>query len=286
MKKTMRTIASALATALVVGMMSFALTTTTASPAQAAVTVPTGWVNVKYTGGVRTHGSVFRVVGNWVWAYEDQGGGVPVGSVYLQFRPSGSAAWKNVAVDRTPNNFDLRQRVNLPGVHRLYYTGGRDAKGTYYARRATGAFASMPVKRKITVKLKKRAFKVSGKVSPNYKRKPVFLVKVKGPKATKGRKVAKVRTNRHGRYTVKLPKRSRTTYYRLWTPRKGDYVRGFSDKWIKTWRTYRRPVAGAGGSADVLQSGGATTSSLAEWRVESPVAGRRLSGSVAPTTLR
>jgi len=244
MKNALRTVAALAVTALVASLMSISLAPTPS--ANAATVAPTYWHQLKWTSPPRIYGTTMRFIGQMVAYNPNTGryGYVPCGSVVLQFAPQGKG-FRRVAADVTPSSYDLRHRTPSNGRYRLVYNG---CNYNGYAFPSRGLQFSVPAMRKITLKLKKRARVVHGKVTPNWRRKKVFLWQSKhGNINKKWRKVKVQKTNRRGRYSFKLPFVIGTRYYVVGTPRKGSFVKSVSRYRVKSrgWRTYGRTVPGS-----------------------------------------
>ena len=161
------------------------------------------------------------------------GTSVYAGTVNLHAKVAGGK-WKKI---RSANaggyvSFsDVKPKKNTQ--YRLVYNGGSSYDDTYLPSRSKNL--RVRVARKVTVKRtnNRRAYVYKGRVTPNFGKKKIVIQVSKREK--KGFKRFKaVKTNKKGFYTLRLPIRKGTWYWRLKVPGNKNYAANSS--WtIKTW---------------------------------------------------
>lgn len=130
------------------------------------------------------------------------GGYVYTGVASLQVSEAGGA-WRTVANDDTPSVLIFpARRAGSNAVYRVVYTGDATYASSVSANRA------LKVTRDLNERIKGVVF--NGKVAPSYKRKPVVIQ----VKAGRWKKFKVIRTDRRSRWSIKLPARSKRTYFR------------------------------------------------------------------------
>lgn len=155
-------------------------------------------------------------------------GAVRVGTVQLQSKVKGKS-WKTIKTEPASSYVSFGQvKPKEHTQYRISYSGGSDTYGNVFPAGVSKA-TKVKVKRKITAP--KKGFTLKGKVSPKYAKKKI-VVKV-STKPKKGfKKYKTIKTNKKGRYKLKLPKRRGVHFYKV-TVKKDKRFGGTS----YTWRT-------------------------------------------------
>lgn len=155
------------------------------------------------------------------------------GTVTLMAQEAGSAAWVPVATaENTYASFyDVKPQMNTS--YKVVYSGFTDPdQGTYgdnYTPSESAPF-TIGVARKIT--RPSSGFVIKGKVTPDYAKKKIVIQVSK--KEKKGYKKFKtIKTNKKGKYKVRLPRRGGTWYWSFTVKADAKYLaNGFG------WRTW------------------------------------------------
>ncbi|WP_110239590.1 hypothetical protein [Nocardioides gilvus] len=156
-------------------------------------------------------------------------GAVRVGSVQLQSKVTGKA-WKTIKTATASSYVSFGQiKPKEHTEYRISYSGGTDTYGNVF-RAGVSTPVKVKVKRKIT--FPRKGLTLKGKVSPQFKKKKL-VVKV-SKKETKGfKKYRTIKTNKKGRYSLKLPRRRGTFFYKVIVPKDKRFLSS-----SYTWRTY------------------------------------------------
>ena len=155
------------------------------------------------------------------------------GTVTLMAQEAGSAAWVPVAnAENTYASFyDVKPQMNT--AYKVVYSGFTDPdQGTYgdnYTPSESAPF-TIGVARKIT--RPSSGFVIKGKVTPDYAKKKIVIQVSK--KEKKGYKKFKtIKTDKKGKYKVRLPRRGGTWYWSFTVKADAKYLaNGFG------WRTW------------------------------------------------
>jgi hypothetical protein len=155
------------------------------------------------------------------------------GTVTLMAQEAGSAAWVPVATaENTYASFyDVKPQMNT--AYKVVYSGFTDPdQGTYgdnYTPSESAPF-TIGVARKIT--RPSSGFVIKGKVTPDYAKKKIVIQVSK--KEKKGYKKFKtIKTDKKGKYKVRLPRRGGTWYWSFTVKADAKYLaNGFG------WRTW------------------------------------------------
>jgi len=155
------------------------------------------------------------------------------GTVTLMAQEAGSAAWVPVATaENTYASFyDVKPQMNTS--YKVVYSGFTDPdQGTYgdnYTPSESAPF-TIGVARKIT--RPSSGFVIKGKVTPDYAKKKIVIQVSK--KEKKGYKKFKtIKTDKKGKYKVRLPRRGGTWYWSFTVKADAKYLaNGFG------WRTW------------------------------------------------
>lgn len=141
--------------------------------------------------------------------------------------------WVTVGTDTYPSSLYFSDvKVPANSRFRVVYSG---FTAQYSSQDSITAGTSKPkrvnVARKMTYKNRK-GFKITGRVTPQFKRKKLVI---KVSKRQKGgyKNWKKVRTNKKGRYTIRLPKRRGTWYWKIIAKGNKHYKKNFIG-----WRTW------------------------------------------------
>ena len=155
------------------------------------------------------------------------------GTVTLMAQEAGSAAWvPGATAENTYASFyDVKPNMNTS--YKVVYSGYTDPVQDAYADNYTpseSAPFSLGVARKIT--RPSSGFVIKGKVTPKYaKKKIVIKVSKKEKKGYKNWKT--IKTNKKGKYKVRLPRRGGTWYWSFTVKGDSKYLaNGFG------WRTW------------------------------------------------
>lgn len=141
--------------------------------------------------------------------------------------------WVNVGVDNSPGHLYFTDiAVPANSRFRVVYSG-HTAQNAYQdttARSVSGP-KRVNVARKMTYKDRK-GFRITGRVTPQFNRKKL-VIKVSNRQKGGYKNWKKVRTNKKGRYNVRLPKRRGTRYWKIIAPGNKHYKQSFIG-----WRTF------------------------------------------------
>ena len=124
------------------------------------------------------------------------------GVVTLQVSTPKKKAWKTIASAEVYSSFyfsGIKAKSNAS--YKVVYSGGTTAQNTLLP--GESAAVTIKVMRKLTAKTK--GLKVSGKVSPKYKKKKVKILQVVSRNRTK--LYTTIRTNKKSRFSFKAPNR-------------------------------------------------------------------------------
>ena len=204
--------------AALLGLVPVALS---AAPAQAAtyetrVTAQMSYTTVEagrdisITGNTEYFdGSTWRAVPS---NYESSPTASTAGAAVLQRKLAGSSTWTTIEVDSSAGSFYFYPvRATQNATYRVVFNA-LSKDGHVYP--ANGAEGKLTVLRKIDVKTKYGSLKVTGKVSPEFKKKKLVVQVKKG----KWKTWKKVKTNNKGKYAVKLVGSRNGTKYRFVAP--------------------------------------------------------------------
>ncbi|WP_110208888.1 hypothetical protein [Nocardioides daejeonensis] len=199
----MKRLLTGVISAALLGMTPIALA---ATPAQAA-TPTTTWIEGKITYSKAEYGRRIWLDGNVKSA-----NGYPSGTVLVQRRWADESSWSTVLTDTTPGYFSYDFKATRNAVFRVVFQGGSDSQYIYPAAQSNDV--TFGAYRKLDVKTSYSSLVVKGKVSPDFKNKK-FKVQVK-----KGgwKNFKKVKTNKKGKYAVKLAGSRKGTKYRFVVP--------------------------------------------------------------------
>lgn len=135
-----------------------------------------------------------------------------VGTSTLYARRAGRTDWVAVDTNASPGADFLDVEPRMTTTYKVVYGGGTEtdtAKGDRYASSESAPF-TVAVKRRITHP--SAGFELEGRVTPRYRRKPVRIRASRDQEA--GYELVRVvRTDRRGRYSFRLPRRSGTWYW-------------------------------------------------------------------------
>lgn len=160
------------------------------------------------------------------------GSSVYSGTVDLYASEAGGA-WKKISSKTASGYVSFSDVIPSKNTrYRVSYSGGSDYSNTYQPSQS--ADLGIAVARKFTAKGNDRTFRVNGKVTPQYGKKKI-VIKV-SKKQNKGfKKFKTIKTNKKGKFKVKLPKRRGTFYYSFTTKGDKSYV---ATRYLMTARVY------------------------------------------------
>lgn len=213
------------------GLLGLAPIALAAAPAQAATFNAQVKMEISYT---KTQvGRSVSIQGNVV---ADPGSGellqVPTGTATLQRKLAGSSSWSTLETDTSAGSFYFYPiKATQNATYRVVYSGG--TYNTHVFNSATGE-RKLQVMRKLGDKIRRTT--LSGKVSPTYKKKKVVIEIKKGGK---WRKYTTLKTNSKGKWSKKLPAKSKCTYWRAYTPADTKFVKSYSNYSYYTVRGYK-----------------------------------------------
>lgn len=139
--------------------------------------------------------------------------GVGVGTVSLQTKVAGKA-WKTIKTATASSYVSFGQiKPKEHTQYRISYTGGRDSYGNVFNGGVSKA-VTVKVRRSLKTNGSKKTFIVKGKVAPKFAKKKVTVQVSK--KENKGYKKFKtLRTDKNGRFKIRLPRRKGLNYYKF-----------------------------------------------------------------------
>ncbi|MGN0062661.1 MAG: hypothetical protein ACI379_00345, partial [Nocardioides sp.] len=146
------------------------------------------------------------------------GSGVYEGTVQVQISKNGGSTWSNFGAAESAGGYVVFDTIKLPqtALYRVSYNGS----STYSA--GVSPSAKVGVKHKITGKIASRTFAIKGKVTPKYGKK-VLTIKFSKNRDRGYKTWKKIRTNKFGVYTGKLPKKRGYYYWRVITKGNSSY---------------------------------------------------------------
>jgi len=156
--------------------------------------------------------------------------GYPAGNVVIQRKLAGQSSFTTVQTDTSAGYFSYAFRAQKNTEFRILYSGGTSGSDTYTP---SSASTSLKVYRKLQVKTSYTSLTVKGKVTPDFKKKK-FTVQVK---KGKWKTWKKVKTNKKGKYAVKLVGSRKGIKYRFVVPGSKGFTKTQSG--VITARSYR-----------------------------------------------
>lgn len=196
---------------------------------------------IQASKGVVVHGAGVKIQG-CVTVPSYGPGCAPYGSLQLERRLVGQTAWVKVLAQQ-----DLVQTGGLPtwtfkptvsASYRVRFSGANDGVDTFNA--AESSATVVRVARNLKDRWARRAFRFSGKVTPSHGRKAVYIQRTTcNPARSNSCRWTthkRIRSTASGAWSVKLPAKSRTTYFRAYVKASGGYASSYSNLYIKTRR--------------------------------------------------
>jgi hypothetical protein len=208
-------------TRLIAGIVSGALLglipVSLAPAANAGTSTPTVEINPRHTW--ITYGGTSYFYGR---VSEPGGASISEGTAQVQISTNAGASWTNFGSPEDSSGYIVFDDAKLPqtALYRIYYSGS----ATYAS--AVSNPVKVGVRRKITGSIKSRTFAVKGKVTPKFAKKNLVIKFSKN--RDKGYKTwKKIKTNKLGAYSVRLPKKRGYYYWRIIAP--GD--KAYMENW-------------------------------------------------------
>jgi len=221
---------SRLAAGLVtVGLIGFAPVAIT-SPATAAGTeTPVATVTSYDTDGIFEYGDDLNLSASVKSA---SGSSVFTGTYALQVSTPATPAFTTVATGTASGfiSFDITATTNA--VYQLVYSGGTSGSGSSATTYTATTSAPFTVRTTRKLSLKTNRLKVIGKVTPDYGKKKIKVLRKDGKKF---KKYASVKTNKKGKFTFNAPRRNKFKFI-LVVP--GDATFTASPSVVYTVRVY------------------------------------------------